>query len=290
MTNPAPYPADTRAKGWRFELDYEKVEQSDTWDLAAEIPMAQHSLLMMWLTAWRQEPCGSMPADEELIRSKCKLPAKVWGAVRQVLLRGWWMADDGRLYHPTITARVLEMLDYRRKNAERVAAFKAAKREQQRGNALPTGEQHGRNDTGTGTGTTTEAKASGKRTSPLPCPEDVDETVWADWLKLRKDKGATVTATVLKAARSESVKADLTLEAFLTVWCLRGTQGLQASWLEPHELKVAKAAPVKTFRQADADDARNRVRRMTGGLLGGPQQPDNFIDMESFDVPAIAND
>ena len=27
MTLPAPYPADTRAKGWRFEIDYEKVEE-----------------------------------------------------------------------------------------------------------------------------------------------------------------------------------------------------------------------------------------------------------------------
>ena len=41
MTRPAaPYPAITRAKGWRFELDYEQVDQSDTWALAAEVPMA----------------------------------------------------------------------------------------------------------------------------------------------------------------------------------------------------------------------------------------------------------
>jgi hypothetical protein len=150
---PAPYPADTRAKGWRFELDYERIEQSDTWALAEEVPMAQHALVFMWLAAWKQEPCGSMPNDEALIRSKCRVPPKVWATVRDVLMRGWWLADDGRLYHPTITARVLEMLEYRSANAKRVAKHKQAMREKRAGNALPTQQQPASNDTGTGTGT-----------------------------------------------------------------------------------------------------------------------------------------
>jgi uncharacterized protein YdaU (DUF1376 family) len=125
QARPAPYPADTRAKGWRFELDYEKIDQSDTWDLASEIPLSQHCLLMMWLVAWRQEPCGSFPNDEAVIRAKCKIPADTWSSVRQVLMRGWWLADDGRLYHDTIVQRVKEMLAKRRKEADRKAAYRA---------------------------------------------------------------------------------------------------------------------------------------------------------------------
>lgn len=172
QTRPAPYPADTRAKGWRFEIDYEKVEQSDTWDLAGEIPMARHALLMMWLMAWRQEPCGSMPAEEALIRSKCQIPPKTWAVVSGILMRGWWLADDGRLYHDTITARVLEMLEYRAKTAKRVADYKLKAREQRGGNALPTEKQRGSNDTGTGTGTTKEkgAKAPSSAKPTVPCP------------------------------------------------------------------------------------------------------------------------
>jgi hypothetical protein len=161
-----PYPADTRARGWRFELDYEQIEQSDTWDLAAELPMAQHALLMMWLVAWKQDPCGSLPADEDVIRAKCKIPPAIWAKVRAVLMRGWWPASDGRLYHDTLTKRVREMLEYRRKNADRVAKFKAAKREQQDGNALPTGESRAKNDTGTGTGTGTSGIEPGGSTPP----------------------------------------------------------------------------------------------------------------------------
>jgi hypothetical protein len=153
LNKPIPYPADVRAKGWRFEIDYEKVEQSDTWDLASEVPMAQPALLMMWMIAWTQVPCGSMPADENLIRVKCRIAPKLWPALRPILMRGWWLAEDGRLYHDTIAMRVLEMLEYRRKNAVRVANHKAKGKQSPSGNALPAGDEQGSNDTGTGTGT-----------------------------------------------------------------------------------------------------------------------------------------
>lgn len=127
MNRPTPYPSETQAKGWRFELDYEQIDQSDTWDLAAEIPMAQPALLMMWLVAWRQKPCGSLPADEAVIRSKCRIPPAVWTRCREVCMRGWWVAEDGRLYHDTIVKRVLAMLDKRASDAQRAANRRARK-------------------------------------------------------------------------------------------------------------------------------------------------------------------
>lgn len=73
-------------------------------------------------------------------------------------------------------------------------------------------------------------------------PDDVDEQVWSDWLALRKAKRASVTQTVLDEARREASKAGLGLERFLVIWCMRGSQGLQADWLKPHELRPAAAA------------------------------------------------
>lgn len=169
MTLPAPYPADTRAKGWRFEIDYEKVEQSDTWSLAAEVPLAQHALLMMWLVAWTQVPCGSMPNDESVIRAKCRVPAKNWPALRPILMRGWWLAEDGKLYHATITERVLEMLEYRRKEAERRGRNRGkspAVPELSRGTEVGhTQDTTGVPDTGTGTGTFSPSLRSGEATA-----------------------------------------------------------------------------------------------------------------------------
>jgi hypothetical protein len=125
MTAPAPYPADTRAKGWRFEIDLEQVIQSDTWALAR--PAVRPWLLMLWTVAWQQVPCGSMPADDELIIARLGIEPDVFEQHKKTLLRGWWQADDGRLYHPTITQRVLDMLGKKDAEKTRKAEYRRRK-------------------------------------------------------------------------------------------------------------------------------------------------------------------
>jgi hypothetical protein len=78
-------------------------------------------------------------------------------------------------------------------------------------------------------------EAPRKRSASIPCPSDVDPQTWADWLALRKAKRAPVTETVVAGARREADKAGMPLEAFLQVWCRRGSQGLEAAWLKPDE-------------------------------------------------------
>jgi uncharacterized protein YdaU (DUF1376 family) len=99
---------------------------------------------------------------------------------------------------------------------------------------------------------TPKTKGESRKRSPI-CPEDVSEQVWSDFLALRKQKRAPVTQTVLEGAVAEAVKAGMPLEQFLRVWCSRGSQGLEASWLKPHELP-GRASGV---RKADALMAGN---------------------------------
>jgi hypothetical protein len=80
----------------------------------------------------------------------------------------------------------------------------------------------------------TETKKEKKATA-VACPPDVSESVWLDWLQLRKAKKAPVTQTVVNSAIKEAEKAGISLNAFLTIWCARGSQGLEASWLKTHE-------------------------------------------------------
>ena len=70
---------------------------------------------------------------------------------------------------------------------------------------------------------------------PPPCPDGVDHGVWADWLALRNAKKAPVTPTVIGEASRGAGETGMSLEAFLRVWCARGSQGLEADWLRPHE-------------------------------------------------------
>lgn len=149
MTLPVPYPADTRAKGWRFELDYERVRQSDTWALTP----AEYRpwLLMLWMVAWEQTPCGSMPEDDGLICARIGMAPKAFAKAKPALMRGWWIAADGRLYHRVITERVLDMLEWRRKEADR----KRSHRGKTPNPAPVPRDTTVTDDTGTGTGTGT---------------------------------------------------------------------------------------------------------------------------------------
>lgn len=176
-----PYPAETRAKGWRFELDLERIEQSDTWALApADL---RPWLLMLWATAWKQVPCGSLPDDDQLVAVRIGMKPSQFAKTRGILMRGWWKADDGRLYHDTVAARVLDMLGAKVKERQRKADYRKRKEAEEAagrsgdghvgdpGNGLgvpdmshgtnlgQNGDGHvgdpGGDDTGTGTGTGT---------------------------------------------------------------------------------------------------------------------------------------
>ena len=96
------------------------------------------------------------------------------------------------------------------------------------------------------------------RAAPIPAPDDVDAQVWADWLKLRKDKDASVTTTVIDGARRESVKAGMTFEAFLREWCVRGSQGLKAEWLEPQK-RAGPAAKQSSHAGFDSMNYREGI-------------------------------
>ena len=204
--------------------------------------MAQPALLMMWMAAWLHVPCGSMPADDAVIRSKCRVPVAMWPRLRDVLMRGWWMADDGRMYHDTISARVLEMLEYRRKTAERVAKHKLAMREQRGGNALLTVK----NDTGTGTGSKEEepiqkTKTARKRAAPAALvsvddmvADGVDRQHAVDWLVARKAKALPLTPTAWADTKAQAIQAGMTPGEAIKAAAGNGWAGFKAAWLQPH--------------------------------------------------------
>jgi len=109
--------------------------------------------------------------------------------------------------------------------------------------------------------TETETKKEVKReiATIVACPPDVDQQIWDDWKQLRKAKKAPVTETVVNSARKEAAKANMAFSDFLSVWCARGSQGLQADWLKPDERNLTKTG------QRNA----NVLSGLTRGLLGG---------------------
>jgi len=244
VTNPAPYPADTRAKGWKFELDLERVRQSDTWALAA--PDLRPWLLMLWATAWEQTPCGSLPDDEALIAARIGMSAKQWVKARALMLRGWQRTDDGRLYHATITGLVLEMLankdrgktrkaEYRmRMDAERVRLSAGVPHVSHGTDAGPTCPSPSFDATGTGTGTGLKKKERARASSP---PVVSPETLTAAGF------GPLVAAEFI--AHKQTVRAPLTERA----WDDHCREAAKAGW---HPVKAAEKVMAKGWKGFEA--------------------------------------
>jgi uncharacterized protein YdaU (DUF1376 family) len=103
---------------------------------------------------------------------------------------------------------------------------------------------------------TKEEMPSAKRSTLATKPDDVCDEVWASWTNLRKTKRAPISATVIEEVRKDSVTAGMSLEAYLRIWCKRGWQGMEPSWIKPQE----RAGPgaLQPNRQ-EALELRNRA-------------------------------
>lgn len=143
------------------------------------------------------------------------------------------------------------------KSAKASASAKARWNKGSDANALQTlSESNATQDTGHITQDTEHKK---NKTTGVVCPSDVDQQIWDDWKQLRKAKKAPVTETVVKGARKEAAKANMAFSDFLSVWCARGSQGLQADWLKPDEKNLSKTGQMN----------QRVISGLTRGLIGG---------------------
>lgn len=126
-----------------------------------------------------------------------------------------------------------------------------------------------------------------KRTTPPEIPDGVDQQTWADWLTLRSKKNAPVTQTVIKSAIKEAEKAGMHLEQFLQIWCARGSQGLEASWLKDSERNAARSNTPMSFAERDRENNIRRWEEMTGRTHPERDQQFRTIDIGGEDVLAI---
>jgi len=70
-----------------------------------------------------------------------------------------------------------------------------------------------------------------KKTKTIAPPDGVTESVWQDWLQLRKAKKAAVTQTAVDGIEREARKAGVSLQVALETCCARGWTGFKAEWM-----------------------------------------------------------
>jgi hypothetical protein len=121
--------------------------------------------------------------------------------------------------------------------------------------------------------TRTQSARSSKQKS-LPCPPDVSQQTFSDWLEVRKAKRAgPVTQTVLDTMRREASKAGISLQEAIEHCCLSGWQGFKAEWyLNSRSSKAEKFDPVAYVN-------RNRI---------STQRRNHDYDHDIIDITPIA--
>jgi uncharacterized protein YdaU (DUF1376 family) len=91
-----------------------------------------------------------------------------------------------------------------------------------------------------------------KNTKTVAPPFGVTESVWQDWITLRKSKKAAVTQTALDGIEREAKKAGVSLQTALETCCARGWTGFKSEWMEE--------------KMTPAQKAQNNMHQLTRGL------------------------
>lgn len=120
-----PTPADSSLRGFGMMSIRIRALQQSTFNALAndsEFRMAFN----LWMAAWEQIPAGSLPAsDREIwVLGNRVLSIKKLIKSRSVILRGWYLCKDGRLYHPVLS----EIVNYALRNRRGGKARGVAKR------------------------------------------------------------------------------------------------------------------------------------------------------------------
>lgn len=93
-------------------------------------------------------------------------------------------------------------------------------------------------------------------------PEAVSESVWLDFVALRKAKKAVLTNTAISGIQREAKKAGISLEQALQMCCERGWTGFRADWVVGQAIRVANprdVANVTTPTPANYDAALKKI-------------------------------
>ena len=120
-----------------------------------------------------------------------------------------------------------------------------------------------------------------KNTSAVAPPDGVCDSVWSDFVDLRKAKKARLTQTALDGIQAEASKAGWGLEAALRECCTRGWTGFKADWVRG-PTPPARASP----NDAPAETVYQRSMRQKFEVLTGSKNASKTIDVEVHDVTA----
>ncbi len=89
-----------------------------------------------------------------------------------------------------------------------------------------------------------------KNHKPIDTPEGVSESVFKDYLEVRKTKKAKWTDTALKGLTKEAEKAGISLQEAMELCCARGWVGFKADWIKDQQPTITNNDKAWMFSDA----------------------------------------
>jgi len=237
---------------FQFEI---KEWVSNTAHLTLEEEAAYLRLIFFYYDSERPIPHD----DLSMVFRKCRVPEELG---KGIMLEFFTM--DGSLGAWTHARCDREIEKYRAKSEQASKAGRASA--ESRLNARSTPVQPIKNQESSIINQ--ESKKRKTTALAIATPDGVSDSVWQDYLSVRKAKKAALTPTALKGIEREARKAGIPLEDALRICCERGWAGFKADWIKDHINRM----PIK------GDDPKLAAARAIFGDERKLSKPDLIIE------------
>lgn len=222
-------------------MHYFQFEIKEWVSNTAHLTLEEEAIYLRLINYYYDSESAFAEQDVDKIFRKCRIQNAV---VAQEILKEFFFLEFGLWVHSRCD---IEIQRFRAKSEQASRAGKASA--QRKANARLTDVQPIINHK-----SLTINHKSNIKTSPVApkvaIPIGVSESVWNDFLILRKTKKMAVTATALKGLAREATKANKPLEEVLAICCERGWGGFKAEWVA-EEVQKAKDLPLGTDQQIE---------------------------------------
>lgn len=186
----------------------------------------------------------------------------VTGFSQAMVNAGWLISNQNGLSLPNFERHNGKTAKDRALNAKRAANFKSNAASNAESNApsvtqpLPNALPRERKEKKRKELTTTTKNSQPDK------PSDVSDSVWSDFLQIRKSKRSPLTATALSGIQAEADKACISLQTALEHCCARGWQGFQAEWLNKLQpMPIGETIYQRSIRERVAEIAPGVARK-----------------------------
>lgn len=196
----------------------------------ARLTTEQHgAYLLLLMDYWRS---GRLPDNDQVLSQITKLSPDAWSNAKAMLVQ-FFSIKDGFWIHSRVEKELNLAMENKAKMHDRASKAAQARWDKQQNDATSNAQAMlmqcpSPSPSPSPTSLTTTIKTI--------TPEGVSDSIFKDYMEVRKAKKAKWTQTALKGLVRESEKANISLQEAMQLCCERGWVGFKADWLKDKEV------------------------------------------------------